>query len=180
MRKVAVENCKKIFKKFNLDFSKGIVIDVGGTPAVNLDGHFSKNPLLEINPNLIFLDKGFTSNITQEKVDEKVDFLDLNSIQHLQKSFDLVYCFDTLEHAANPFLFCEHLIYIVKPGGYIYTSTVFSWVYHPSPEDYFRFSPGGLRELFQNSLNKLRKEFEIIWYNWEPGKTGVALFGKRK
>jgi hypothetical protein len=40
------------------------------------------------------------------------------------------------------------MIFVAKPGGYIYVATVFEWPYHPSPEDYFRFIPAGLRELF--------------------------------
>ena len=136
---------------------------LAGPETVYLDTILACNPLFELSPNQTFLDKGFNVDSIGTKADKVVDFLDSSSISHLQGRFDLVYCFDTLEHISNPFLFCEHLIYITKPGGYVYMATVFEWPYHPSPEDDFRFSPAGLRELFHSPLNKLRDEFSVLW-----------------
>lgn len=107
------------------------------------------------------------------------DFLDWEAIAPLAGRFDLVFCFDTLEHILNPFKFCEHLIYITRPGGYVYVATVLEWPYHPSPEDYFRFSPSGLRKCFISPLNCLGREPVILECNWGSDGKGVFLFGQR-
>lgn len=56
---------------------------------------------------------------------------------------------------------------------------VFEWPYHPSPEDYFRFTPAGLRELFLSPLNHLREEIQILWCDWGTDGKGVSLLGRR-
>ncbi|GAH56896.1 unnamed protein product, partial [marine sediment metagenome] len=47
------------------------------------------------------------------------------------------------------------------------------------PEDYFRFSPQGLKELFINPLNSFRNRIKIMYYDWEKGNKGVSLLGKK-
>jgi len=153
---------------------------VGGTDIIYLDNGFAPNPLLEISPKLTFLDKGFNIEHIGGAAEEQVDFLEAETISHLRSRFDLVYCFDTLEHVSNPFLFCEHLVDITRPGGYLYVSTVFQWPYHPSPEDYFRFSPDGLRELFCSPANRLHEEVEVIWCGWESDRRKVMLLARRR
>jgi SAM-dependent methyltransferase len=180
MRKSAVKDCLRILRHFGIDPSSAEAIDVGGTETVYLDTGFARNPLLDISPKVVFLDRGFNVEVIGTKADEVVDFLNSKSILHLRDRFDLVYCFDTLEHASNPFRFCEHLIYITKPDGYIYVATVFEWPYHPSPQDYFRFSPEGLRECFENPVNLYRDEVVVLWCDWESDRRAVALLGQRR
>ena len=179
MRRSAVEDCLRILNHFGTDPSKGEAIDVGGAPRVHLDTGFAPNPLLSLNPGTVCLDQGFASGLAGAPAQESVDFLDGNAIAHLRERFDRVYCFDTLEHSANPFAFCEHLLAITRPGGCIYVSTVFSWAYHPSPEDHFRFSPSGLRLTLESPLNHLRETFRVLWAGWESDPHGVALFGQK-
>ena len=107
------------------------------------------------------------------------DFLDPQTIVPLRAGYDLVLSFDTLEHVRDPFLFCEHLIAVAKPGAYLFVATVFDWPYHPAPEDYFRFSPAGLRELFENPRNALTGSFSVLYADWDEDKKGVFLVGRR-
>jgi SAM-dependent methyltransferase len=179
MRTSSVEDCKSILKHYDVDYSSCESADIGGTDIVFLDHSFKPNPLREMSPNLYFLDKGFNVELIGAKADQIIDFLDPGSVSHMKDRFDLVYCFDTLEHAANPFLFCEHLIYVTRPLGYIYVATVFEWSYHPSPEDYFRFSPEGLRELFQSAANRLAGEFNVLHCGWGSDERGVLLLGQK-
>jgi hypothetical protein len=139
-------------------------IDVGGSKRVILDNRESPNPLFKLSPRLTVLDKGFQSELG---IDRKVDFLDIDSIRLLSQKFQLVYCFDTLEHVDNPFLWCRHLRFITSTGGHIYLSTVFSFPYHPSPEDYWRFSPAALELLFDHAAIK------VIESGWEKAKDGT-------
>lgn len=179
MRKSAINDCINILKLAGVNPWSGAAIDIGGTDIVNLDGNFTQNPLLQLNQGITFLDKGFNAQIIGAKADQLVDFLEIASIEHLKGRFDMVFSFDTIEHIPNPFLFCEHLLFITKPGGYIYLSTVFEWAYHPSPEDYYRFSPKGLCELFLNPINKRYQDFEGIWCGWGSDPRGVSLLGRR-
>jgi SAM-dependent methyltransferase len=175
MRRSAISDLKKLAKHFKINLRSGSAIDVGGTNKVNLDGKITVNPLLKIRPNIIFLDRGFNINTFKTKANEVVDFLNTKSIHHLKNRFTIVFCFDTLEHVSDPIRFCQNLISITKPGGYIYLATVFDWTYHPSPEDYYRFSPSGLRESFTNSSNKLSKQVKIIWSGWGSDPRGVSI-----
>jgi len=179
MRSAAFQDCLRVFRKFGIDPSRGSAVDVGGTEVVWLDGVPAPNPLKRLNPNLLFLDKGFNVEALGTSADYVVDFLDSATVSSLQCKFDIVFCFDTLEHIPNPFLFCENLIYITKNGGYVYVATVFEWPYHPSPEDYFRFSPSGLRECFTGPANRLREEFLVLCCDWCSDGKGVFLLGQR-
>ncbi len=182
MRISSLKDCEYVFEKFKISREGKKVCDIGGTDTVSLDKKISKNPILEIHPDIFFLDRGYNNETLGGNSHEQVDFLKKDSIQNLKDKFDITYCFDTLEHVSNPFLFCEHLAYITKPGGFIYISTLFSWSYHPSPKDYFRYSPEGLKECFKNEINKMADDIEILWYDWESdSKTGktVALLARR-
>lgn len=147
---------------------EGRVIDVGGAPRVCLDGKGGqRNPLLDHNPDITFLDAGFLGG-----ADVEVDFTDYERIKPLGSVFDLALSFDTLEHVKYIFPFCEHLVYVAKPGGHVYLSTVFGFPPHPSPRDLFRFTPDGLRALFEDL------PIRELWCGWEPvhkGKSGVSI-----
>jgi len=97
------------------------------------------------------LDHGFTGQLLNTDSDLNGDFLDGAFIAGLRNSYGVVLSFDTLEHVEDPFRFCRHLVDIAKEGGYIYIQSVFSWEYHPSPQDYFRYSPEGLTRCFQGA-----------------------------
>ncbi len=62
-------------------------------------------------------------------------------------SFDIVYCWNVLEHVTNPFSAAENLVRILKKDGIIVLNTPFSWNYHEIPIDYWRFTHSGLRYL---------------------------------
>lgn len=182
MRYSSVRDGWAVLDHFGVDYrSPGAAIDVGGTDTVWLrrdarrDAAIERNPLLEAVPGLRLLDRGFNEDSIGSTVDDRVDFLDPAVAARLENRFDLVFCFDTLEHVSNPFLFCEHLARIAKPGGFVYVSTLFRFVYHPSPEDYFRFSPVGLRQCFEDPANGARDEGSVVWSGWESDDHGVAL-----
>ncbi len=42
----------------------------------------------------------------------------------------------------------EHMSSLVRKGGYVFISVPWVWRYHAYPDDYFRFSPNGVKELF--------------------------------
>jgi SAM-dependent methyltransferase len=64
-------------------------------------------------------------------------------------SFDLVLCTQTLEHAADPPLAVRELRRVTAPGGRVLASTHGVMVYHPNPDDLWRWTHAGLRRLFE-------------------------------
>jgi SAM-dependent methyltransferase len=63
-------------------------------------------------------------------------------------SFDLVLCTQTLEHCLDPAAAVRELRRAVAPGGRVLASTHGVQVYHPAPEDLWRWTHAGLERLF--------------------------------
>lgn len=61
--------------------------------------------------------------------------------------FGTALCLNVLEHVRNPFRVMAALYQVLQPGGVLILETVFSFPYHPSPDDNWRFSPGCLHHL---------------------------------
>jgi len=64
-------------------------------------------------------------------------------------SFDLVLCTQTLEHVDDPGRAVRELRRVVAPGGRVLLSTHGVQVYHPNPDDYWRWTHAGLERLFR-------------------------------
>ena len=63
-------------------------------------------------------------------------------------SFELVLCTQVLEHAHDPDQAVRELFRVTAPGGRVLASTHGVQVYHPSPEDHWRWTHTGLELLF--------------------------------
>jgi SAM-dependent methyltransferase len=63
-------------------------------------------------------------------------------------SFELVLCTQVLEHADDPARAVSELRRVVAPGGRVLASTHGVQVYHPNPDDYWRWTHVGLERLF--------------------------------
>ena len=63
-------------------------------------------------------------------------------------SFDLVLCTQVLEHCDDPAQAVRELRRVTAPGGRVLASTHGVQVYHPSPQDYWRWTHAGLQRLF--------------------------------
>ncbi len=203
MRQTAVDKFLNLMCRYRVDPEKVSCLEVGGTRDVWLDRSVvpprsasrqrrnllarigrrlfckrgqtvvTENPLLKKIPGICFLDGGFNAQAIQTEATIDADFLDPEVLKPLQEKFDLVVSFDTLEHVRDPFRFCAHLAKAVRPGGFLFVATVFSWPYHPSPEDYFRFSPAGLRLCLENI------GLEIIECEWDMFEVSVYAWGRR-
>jgi SAM-dependent methyltransferase len=66
-------------------------------------------------------------------------------------SFDVVLCTQVLEHADDPAQAVRELARVTAPGGRVLASTHGVQVYHPSPQDYWRWTQAGLRRLFEEN-----------------------------
>jgi SAM-dependent methyltransferase len=63
-------------------------------------------------------------------------------------SFDVVLCTQVLEHAGDPDQAVTELYRVTAPGGRVLASTHGVQVYHPAPEDHWRWTHTGLELLF--------------------------------
>jgi SAM-dependent methyltransferase len=79
---------------------------------------------------------------------EYPDF-DLTSTKVEAPRFDLVICEQVLEHVADPITAVRTLASLCRPGGHVLVSTPFLLRIHGHPEDYWRFTPLGLKTLLK-------------------------------
>ena len=68
-------------------------------------------------------------------------------------SFDVVLCTQVLEHADDPRRAVSELRRVLAPGGRVLASTHGVQVYHPNPDDYWRWTHAGLRRLFDDNAD---------------------------
>jgi SAM-dependent methyltransferase len=66
-------------------------------------------------------------------------------------SFDLVLCTQVLEHVDDPAVAVRELHRVTAPGGRVLASTHGVMVFHPNPNDYWRWTHTGLRRLFEQN-----------------------------
>jgi SAM-dependent methyltransferase len=86
-------------------------------------------------------------------------------------SFDAVMSTQVLEHVTDPALYVSEAFRVLRPGGRLMLSTHGVFVYHPDPEDYWRWTGAGL----QHQLR--RAGFDIVRFEGIIGllPTGLQL-----
>jgi SAM-dependent methyltransferase len=68
-------------------------------------------------------------------------------------SFEVVLCTQVLEHAGNPAQAVRELRRVTAPGGRVLASTHGVQVYHPAPDDLWRWTHAGLERLFAENAD---------------------------
>ncbi len=125
-----------------------------GTDAVTLDIGASGDDHRAYFPNRTRLD------INPSKDTDVVG--DAHHLPFQDDSFESVVCSEMLEHADNPPQVISEIHRVLQPGGQVVLTTRFAFPLHDAPmQDYWRFTPDGLRKLFS--------EFEIIEVATEGG-----------
>lgn len=72
---------------------------------------------------------------------------DLEELLPIQDaSVDAALCFSVLDHRRNPELLMQEAACILKPGGVFYVSVPFVYPFHAAPNDYYRWTPQGLKQ----------------------------------
>ena len=69
------------------------------------------------------------------------------SIAIKSNAFDVVMCTQVLEHVEDPARVLRECYRVCKPGGSLLLSTHGVFVYHPGPQDYWRWTHTGLRKI---------------------------------
>ena len=65
--------------------------------------------------------------------------------------FDLVLCTQVLEHVDDPAAAVRELHRVTAPGGRVLASTHGVMLYHPNPQDLWRWTHAGLQRLFESA-----------------------------
>ena len=84
--------------------------------------------------------------------------------------FGTAVCLNVLEHVENPFRVFNAMYQIMQPGGLVILSTVFSFPHHPSPNDFWRFTPECLEHLAKQA------GFSVLESGWRldvPPEWGI-------
>ena len=87
-------------------------------------------------------------------------------------SVDVVLSTQVLEHVADPALYLSECFRVLRPGGQLLLSTHGIMVYHPDPEDYWRWTCAGLQRAVADAGLEVER-FEGIM---GLGATGLQLF----
>ncbi len=83
-------------------------------------------------------------------------------------SYDIALSNSVLEHINDPKTYLDEAYRVLRPGGLLVLSTHGIWVYHPDPNDYWRWTCEGLRSQIAAS------GFTIIDFR---GSVGLAATG---
>lgn len=84
----------------------------------------------------------------------KGDITDKNLF--LDMKYDIIFSKDTYEHILNPWDSTENLVKLLKNNGLILFFVPFSWRYHASPYDTYRYTHTGLQYIIER-LGKIKK-----------------------
>jgi len=75
---------------------------------------------------------------------------------------DIVLSNQVLEHVDSPSGYLKEALRILKPGGSIILTTHGYWYYHPTPNDYWRWTSAGLRKTVEDSGFRVRSFHGIM------------------
>ena len=92
---------------------------------------------------------------------EGIDIMaDALNLPFKNNSCDLVICESSLEHFNDPISAVREMNRILKKGGLVYISVPFIVGFHASPNDYFRWTEAGVKELMKDFE---KKELGVGW-----------------
>jgi SAM-dependent methyltransferase len=66
-------------------------------------------------------------------------------------SFDTVLCTQVLEHVPDPAAVLHEFRRVLRDGGHVIVTAPQYWPLHEEPHDYYRYTPYGLRHLFEHA-----------------------------
>ena len=75
---------------------------------------------------------------------------DLRTLSFADDSVGTALCIDTLEHCADPLQAGRELARVTAPGGVCIASSVMLFGIHGYPDDFFRFTPEGMRSVLSS------------------------------
>ncbi|HVS92314.1 MAG TPA: class I SAM-dependent methyltransferase [Mucilaginibacter sp.] len=108
------------------------------------------------------------------EMNPKADYhIDFDSKTTLPDDFvDIILSTQVLEHVDSPSGYLAEAFRLLKPGGHIILSTHGYWFYHPTPNDYWRWTSAGLRKTIEAEGFQIKSFFGIMGL----AASGLQLF----
>ncbi len=107
---------------------------------------------------------GFMVDKTRsETIETSYPDVDIQRLPYPDGMFDAVISDQVLEHVKDPVRAINESYRVLKKGGVAIHTTCFINQFHPSPRDFWRFSPDALRFLCRNFSEIVQCEG---WGNW--------------
>lgn len=85
---------------------------------------------------------------------------------------DIILSNQVLEHVDSPAGYLQEAYRILKPGGSMIITTHGYWYYHPTPNDYWRWTSAGLRKTIEKEKFDIQSFFGIMGL----AASGIQLF----
>ena len=122
-------------------YYKGILVDLGCGEAPH------KNYFLQ------YVDKYIGVDWTNTLHNSKADIIsDLNKKIEIENNFaDTIISLSVMEHLCEPQTFLNESYRILKKDGTIILGVPWMWWIHEAPHDYFRYTPYGLKYMFEKA-----------------------------
>lgn len=99
--------------------------------------------------------------------------IDFDSKTTLADDFcDIILSNQVLEHVDSPSGYLQEAYRILKPGASMIITTHGYWYYHPTPNDYWRWTSAGLRKTIEKEGFKVQSFFGIMGL----AASGIQLF----
>lgn len=128
------------------DLIKGPVLEIGAR-------HYSKDVSIDYRSIASGVEYIGTDMLAGDNVDIVINFTaDIEEIRAKLngKKINTIICCSVLEHVDNVFKIAENISKILDKGGVLFISVPFHWRFHGYPNDYWRFTPEGLKYLFKD------------------------------
>jgi SAM-dependent methyltransferase len=151
-----VKYMKEIIEKIQYFVVKNIYGDHNDAKNVRLglESLLQKMPLAFLGLNIGAGQTNIHPNIKNLELDDGDNIDYVGSVLNIpceDEKFDLVIAQEVLEHVNDPFKAIEEISRVLKKDGYFYLQLPFIIGYHPCPNDYWRFTHEGIRELLDKS-----------------------------
>jgi SAM-dependent methyltransferase len=93
---------------------------------------------------------------------EYIDYhYDVHDLKFTDNTFDIIVCNAILEHVENPEGAVRELYRVLKYDGLIWIEIPFNQPCHPSPNDYWRVSPAGIKIWMKDFIKIASGHFKI-------------------
>lgn len=132
---------KILLKHAHSELYKGVLYDLGAGEAPY------KDFFLRYAQRYVAVDWAISCHNTNVDIDA-----DLNKILPIDSAVaDTVVSISVMEHLCEPQVMLGEAFRILKPGGNIVVQVPWQWWIHEAPYDFFRYSPYGLKYLFEKA-----------------------------